>query len=273
MGHLTLSMTGTVLLLVAAVSALGAGCGEGESSIHRTPQDAQADSSSDDARQQDEPTRPDSAEATRSVYDSGDQPASTAKPFLFNEAELPEGFPAPGPVDRIVIKTYPPHRLARVRSAGSRDQSGMFRPLFRHIQRNDIAMTAPVQMTYPDGKGTEGEPVKKAEQPDSMAFFYREPGLGNPGPDPADAQVTVEDVPVITVLSIGVRGSYTNERMVRARQKLEQWMASYPGRVRPVGPIRFMGYNSPFVPGFLRFGEVQWPIEVLPSEHSAHAMR
>ena len=67
------------------------------------------------------------------------------KPMMISEAKLPEGFPGPGPVGEVITKTYPAHRLARVRS-GDRGNDGSFMKLFRHIERNEIAMTAPGEM-------------------------------------------------------------------------------------------------------------------------------
>ena len=67
------------------------------------------------------------------------------KPMMISEAKLPEGFPGPGPVGEVITKTYPAHRLARVRSGGP-GNDGSFMKLFRHIERNEIAMTAPVEM-------------------------------------------------------------------------------------------------------------------------------
>ncbi|MCK4616560.1 MAG: hypothetical protein KAT50_06775, partial [Pirellulales bacterium] len=75
-----------------------------------------------------------------------DSPASQSKPWFVSEANLPEGFPAAGPVDEVIVKTYPQHRLARVQSDSGTD--GMFWKLFNHIKRNDIKMTAPVEMSW-----------------------------------------------------------------------------------------------------------------------------
>lgn len=62
-------------------------------------------------------------------------------PMMFSEAKLPRDYPAPGPVNEVIVKTYPTHRLARV--TGEVGDNSMFMRLFRHIERNDIAMTAP----------------------------------------------------------------------------------------------------------------------------------
>ncbi len=182
------------------------------------------------------------------------------KPLLFHEAALPEGFPPPGPTGRIVVKDYPACRVARVRAGPggvTGGANGMFGPLFDHIRRHDIPMTAPVEIGYPDAS-FEGGGVPAAE---SMAFLYGRRTWGTTGPDEVDPRVTVEDVPATTVVSIGVRGNYTDGRFAEALARLTDWLSSQGQRYRPAGPPRYLGYNSPFVPGFLRYGEVQLPIE------------
>jgi hypothetical protein len=73
--------------------------------------------------------------------------------MIISEATLPEGFPPPGPVGTAVVKTYPAHRLARTMAARDGDDR-MFMKLFRHIERHDIAMTAPVTMAWSDAAAT-----------------------------------------------------------------------------------------------------------------------
>ncbi len=192
-----------------------------------------------------------------------------SKPFVFREAAMPKGFPEPGPVGEVVIKDYPAYRLARVVSgrngipAGS---GGMFRPLFNHIKRNDIPMTAPVEIGYPAqaAKRPSHKPsAKDISAAESMAFLYANPSRGQTGADPSDQRVVVEDVPAMTVVSIGVRGRYTDASFAEALDRLRAWVADNPGKVRIVGPPRYLGYNSPFMLSFLRYAEVQLPVERL----------
>ena len=58
-----------------------------------------------------------------------------------------------------------------------------------------------------------------------------------------------------------VRIDEAERNLAAGLEKLEAWMAANPGRLRAVGPPRYLAYNSPFVPGFLKFGEVQLPVE------------
>jgi effector-binding domain-containing protein len=184
------------------------------------------------------------------------------KPFMFREAKLPKDFPPPGAVGEIVIKDYPAYRLARVRSGKNGVSGGpdaMFNPLFNHIKRNENAMTAPVEIGYQSHP--ESAEKRNACSVVSMAFLYGESSWGRLGVDAADPRVVVEDIPAMTMISIGVRGDYTDARCAEALSKLGAWVEAHRGEVRVVGPPRYLAYNSPFVLGFLRYGEVQLPVE------------
>jgi hypothetical protein len=175
------------------------------------------------------------------------------KPVM--EAELPEGFPAPGPVGEIIVKEYPPYRLARTPMGGGQTRS--FGVLFKHIQSNGIPMTAPVEMTYARRDGGE-EPTLA---PAAMAFLYRAPTVGETGKQGA---VEVADVPAMTVVSFGVRGPYTDARLRESADRLRRWIETQDGQYVPDGEPRYFGYNSPFVPPWFQYGEVQIPVRKAP---------
>jgi hypothetical protein len=234
------------------------------------------------------------AQADRSAAGRADTRISeeNVRPFYIAEARLPEGFPAPGPIGKVVIKEYPAYRAARTAPADSTaGQNEMFWPLFQHIKRNEIAMTAPVEMEFrsvapaasqpADGghpaaiggatsvEATSGSAPSATDdrltslpplQPTAMAFLYARSTMGSTGTDAADPRVVISDMPAATVLSIGVRGDYTPKRLARELRSLEQWLADHPGRFENAGPPRYFGYNSPMVPSFLRYGEVQLPV-------------
>jgi len=163
------------------------------------------------------------------------------------EAKLPRGFPPPTPVDEIEVKEYPVYRMARAERA----EGNAFWTLFRHIKENDIAMTAPVQMDY--------ESHSEPDAPEqSMAFLYGSPDLGRPGEAGA---VRVMDVEPTSVVSIGVRGSRTPEKLASAHTRLMEWLTANADRYQVAGPMRVMGYNSPFVPASRSYFEVQIPVE------------
>lgn len=155
------------------------------------------------------------------------------------EAPLPAGFPGPGPVGRVVRKTYPAYRAARA-AGGERS----FWTLFQHIQTNDVKMTAPVEMTL-------DEQLRSTD----MAFLYEHPDQGASG---AQGRVAVLDLPALEVLSIGLRGDRVEASMKLARRALEERLAK-DGLV-PAGAYRTLGYNSPMVPAAERFWELQVPV-------------
>lgn len=194
-------------------------------------------------------------------------------PMMVDEAKLPKGFPKPGAVGKVELKTYPAHRLARVtRQRVEGNANRMFMPLFQHIKKNEIAMTSPVEMVYamPDEKAADemsGEDLRKAMSMQSMAFFYGDPEMGEPGAD--GSVVVVEDVSAQTYASVGVRGDYTSKHMTLGVKMILQWLDAEREAGRKIeiaGSPRYMGYNSPFVPGFLKYGEVQIPVKVVEEE-------
>ncbi|MCC6784634.1 MAG: heme-binding protein [Planctomycetes bacterium] len=178
-------------------------------------------------------------------------------PYL--QAPMPEGFPSPAPIDEVVVKEYPEYRLARtpMRSAGATGTP--FFALFRHIQRHEIPMTAPVQVEF-----DAADP--RARRTTSMAFLYETRELGPAGPDAADERVEVVDLPAMTTVTIGARGYDSPARIAELRAVLEAWLAAQGGRYAPAGPLRTMGYNSPMVPAPRRFFEVELPITRVEGE-------
>lgn len=164
------------------------------------------------------------------------------------EAELPRGFPPPTPIGEVELKQYPAYRMAQTDAV----RGNAFWTLFRHIKENKIAMTAPVQMDYGAESGT-------ASFQRSMAFLYGSPELGDLA---ADGAVRVVDVSPMTVISTGVRGERDPGKLASAKQRLLGWLDANSDRYQALGPIRVMGYNSPFVPANRRYFEVQIPVKV-----------
>jgi hypothetical protein len=166
---------------------------------------------------------------------------TTFQPLI--EAPLPAGFPAPGPVGAVALKEYPAYRAARAPGGNS------FWTLFLHIKKNNIAMTAPVEMTVAEDGGT----LKRK----TMAFLYASPALGAPG---QDGRVDVVDVGPLRVLSYGIRGPLTDRKTLRAKQAIEERLRREAGWKRG-GEGRLLGCNSPMVPAERRFWELQLPVE------------
>ena len=163
------------------------------------------------------------------------------------EAPLPEGFPELTPVGEIRLQQYPKYRLAKTEMTLLEGRA--FWTLFNHIKEREIAMTAPVEMTYAaDEKGT-----KKT----SMSFLYRSTEQGELG---TTDKVEVVDVPAQFAISIGIRGNANRERVADAKRRLEAWLQSHSGEYEPSGPLRVMNHNSPFVSESKQYSEVQIPV-------------
>ncbi len=172
-------------------------------------------------------------------------PASTDEFRPIKEAEMPRGFPSYTPVGTIEFKQYPAYRKATA--------SGMmeFWTLFGHIRENNVAMTAPVEMNYGDPK-----PEKPSEK--SMSFLYGTPEQGKVG---RQNGVEVSDVLAMKVVSIGCRGSQTDRAVADAERKLLACLDERKDQYVVAGPLRVMGYNSPFVPRDKNYFEVQIPVK------------
>ncbi len=171
----------------------------------------------------------------------------TFKPRV--EAPVPAGFPAPTPVGVVEIKKLPVYRMAKVANSGLGGNN--FFTLFNHIKKNNIEMTAPVEMTMSEknGKYTES----------SMAFLYQETTLGKVGPQ---GNVAVLDTTECTVVSVGMRGSPSSENIESARRWLLEKIKTTPQAYEIAGELKVMGYNSPFMPEKLRYYEVQLPLKL-----------
>ncbi len=166
----------------------------------------------------------------------------TFQPLM--EAELPRGFPAPGPLGEIRVKEYPSYRMAVSKSGGT-----AFWTLFRHIKRHEIAMTTPVEMDY-------GDAASEDPAEESMAFLYGNPEMGQAG---TDGSVEVIDAEPVTVVSFGLTGSRSDAKIEEARDRLIAWVDKHSEYVI-AGSLRVLGYNSPFVPRDRQYSEVQVPI-------------
>jgi hypothetical protein len=165
-----------------------------------------------------------------------------------SEAALPADFPEPTPVGEIQVKQYPAYRLART---ASQKNSGFFK-LFAHITLNRIEMTAPVEMTYLSDDDKEPEQI-------DMAFIYGDAKLGKAGNKLGG--VTVQDIPALTTVSIGLRGDNDRVKLAAVEQRLLDWLARQTPDYERAGKLRVMGYNSPEVPSDARFYEVELPIK------------
>ena len=172
---------------------------------------------------------------------------SSGGTWYFDEAPLPDGWPELTPVDSVEIREYPAYREAVVSASDTGSGQGpMVGPLFNHISSNDIPMTARVAMTYESSD----------DRMTSMAFLYKTPDYGPLG---TNGIVRIEDVTPQAYASVGVRGSYDDAHFEAGLDRIAAWLADQ-SIWRAAGSPRYLGYNSPFVLWFWRYGEVQVPV-------------
>jgi len=178
------------------------------------------------------------------------------------DTELPEGYPAPTPPKAIEIKKYPGARRAEVSGTVNPDMGTNlgFWPLFQHIQRNEIAMTSPVEMDYRDWSAGEGQGSEAVERPGAwtMSFLYRTADMGATG---ADGNVRVVDTEPVTMLAIGMNGPYRVAAVRTGLNRLREWLATQDEwEAVPDAEPRAMYYNDPSVPDQRKWLEVQIPV-------------
>ena len=159
------------------------------------------------------------------------EPAS--EPVYLSESALPKGWPVPGPFNQVTKKQYPAYRAAFTPGTSP---NGGFWTLFKHIKRNGIPMTSPVEMTMKDESGS----GMKMEQ---MGFLYQSPEVGKTGAD--GEAVNVRDVPALSVLSYTWQGPRGDAEVAKARAAIDAVLAEE--KLKPTG-YRLFGYNSPSVP-------------------------
>ncbi|MEM1281722.1 MAG: heme-binding protein [Cyanobacteria bacterium P01_H01_bin.152] len=173
-------------------------------------------------------------------------------------APLPEGFPPPTADGEIEVKQYPAYRAATVQVTGNLAEapSQGFSPLFNHISSNDISMTAPVETRYPAAT-LEADSAIAGEA--AVSFLYRSLDIV---PQEIAQDVQVEDIPPMTVVSLGRQGGYSYDNYTEGIEQLQAWLAEHP-EYEVVGPPHRLFYDGPFVPDFLKRNDIQIPVNLM----------
>jgi hypothetical protein len=184
------------------------------------------------------------------------------------ESPLPDGYPEPTPFGAIDIKEYPSVRRAELTSkddSGNGMVAGFF-PLFNHIKKRDIAMTAPVEMDYAGLYKDFMKDEPSEEGSTTMSFLYRS---SKQGPVGEDGKIVVRDAAPVTVLSIGAKGAFDPAMEFDA---LRTWLKGQQ-EWEVAGDPRMFIYNGPFIDPEWRWSEVQVPIRrrATPSKDSPAA--
>ena len=169
-------------------------------------------------------------------------PTPSPPPAYVDEAPLPKGWPKPGPYDQVSEKSYPSYRAA---FTTAKRENGAFGTLFSHIQKNDIPMTAPVEISMAEG---DDQNLRQT----SLAFLYQDTAVGKTGAD--GANVEVRDVPAMKTLSYTWQGDRNEANIAKAKAALE---AALKDRKIEAKGFRLLGYNGPGIPEFKRTWELQ----------------
>lgn len=150
---------------------------------------------------------------------------------------------APGVME---IKQLPAARLLLAESSGRYFSSNnqLFGKLFRYISANQIPMTAPVEARMEPG----------------VMVFYMDPQSQKRADVQPSAEVKFQDLPIRSVASIGIRGSYSEENYAEALMELREWLAKQTD-YEATGEAYGVYWNSPFVPFFFKQSEVHIPVQ------------
>ncbi len=179
------------------------------------------------------------------------------------DAPLAEGFPDATKPGKVEVKQYPAYRsaVASVDKATMSSGNMMFFPLFNHIQKNKVEMTAPVISTFKTPAMIE-TPGAKGET--TMEFVYRTPKLGQAGPD--GEMIKVEDHPTQRFVCLGYQGDMNDKGMKDGVGQLRKWLDDHRAEWVEDGPPRRLGYHGPMTPAAQRLWEVQIPVKAAAIE-------
>ena len=145
---------------------------------------------------------------------------------------------------KIEVKTIPESKvlISGIKGNYFNTKNSLFRNLFNYIQDNQVSMTVPVEAEIDSSK---------------MKFYLGDKDKAKDLPERAN--VYVETVPGRTVVSIGIRGAYTESNFDKAFTKLESWFKENTQYVQ-AGNAYGVFWDAPFIPWFLKRSEVHIPI-------------
>ena len=172
--------------------------------------------------------------------------------FLFTYIALSANLPLMGyeaihektPVGEIRVLELPKRIALEAKSAQGyfSENNGLFRTLFGYISEHDLSMTTPVEAEIEPGK---------------MRFFVGEKDAAKKRPN--TGKVEVINLDPITVVAIGIRGSYNIENFQNHEKLLLTWIDENPD-YEISGSAYAVYWDGPFIPWLLKRSEVHLPI-------------
>jgi len=149
------------------------------------------------------------------------------------------------PAGKIEVKIIPESMVMVSEGEGNyyRTRNYLFRRLFNYISENNVAMTTPVEAR-----------IENAQMKFYVGTKDKIKALQDQG------SVRIVTVPQRTVVSIGIRGVYTEGSFEKARAQLEQWLTDNK-EYRKSGDVYAVFWDAPFMPWFLKRSEVHIPVE------------
>ena len=177
--------------------------------------------------------------------------------YQANSAPLPEGFPPPTADGQIEVKSYPAYRSATYRATGelATAEDRAFSPLYQHISSNEISMTAPVETRYPSSTIEAANDETGEAQ---VSFLYRSTDIY---PKEIANNILVEDMPPMTVVSLGLVGSYSYQSYQEGLARLKDWLKQH-SEYEVVGVPRRFFYDGPYMPDGFKRSEIQIPVRL-----------
>ncbi len=165
------------------------------------------------------------------------------------------------------LREYPAVILAEIIVDGDLEGAGnkAFRPLFRYISgdnkaRGKIAMTAPVSQEQQGEKISMTAPVSQQRIQGKWAVSFMMPALSTletlPTPDNPD--ISLRQVPARRVAVVRYSGSWSEEKYLLHKEKLEKWVKD--NRFTVSGEPVWARYNPPFTLWFMRRNEILIPV-------------
>lgn len=169
--------------------------------------------------------------------------------------------------DIFELRDYPPQILAEIIVDGDLKGAGnkAFRPLFRYISgdnksRKKITMTAPVSQEQEGEKIAMTAPVSQQSIQGKWAVSFMMPAslTMETLPVPDDPKIKLRQVPGRRVAAVRYSGSWSEEKYLLNKDKLEKWIKD--NRYTVTGEPIWARYNPPFTLWFMRRNEILIPV-------------